>query len=398
MLLLGVQAFSADAMGDRRGRLSVPKHTSVLPQSIHPEKLLVKSLLEIKHNRLDTALADIEALLKANPNFRLAHLIKGDLLMARAQPIASFGNASGAPQQRVEDLREEAKARLHRYLEEPPADMVPKYLLQLQPEQRHAIVVDTNKSRLYLFENREGIPRYVTDYYITSGRNGSEKLREGDQKTPLGVYFVTSSLPKSQLSDFYGSGAYPLSYPNEWDRREGRNGHGIWLHGVPSDTYSRPPRASNGCVVLTNPDMVELATHLQVGATPVVISDNIEWVRPEQWKSQREALNRQMEGWRKDWESLNTERYLKHYSRNFSAGGQSFAAFAAQKRQVNSGKTSIRIKLANVSMFSYPGKDGLAVVTFTQDYRSNNLSNVMRKRQYWQLENNQWKIVYEGAV
>jgi hypothetical protein len=39
------------------------------------------------------------------------------------------------------------------------------------------------------------------------------------------------------------------------------------------------------------------------------------------------------------------------------------------------------------------------VVTFTQDYASNNLTNSMKKRQYWLRESdNRWRIVYEGAA
>ena len=34
-------------------------------------------------------------------------------------------------------------------------------------------------------------------------------------------------------------------------------------------------------------------------------------------------------------------------------------------------------------MFLYPGREDLAVVDFDQEYASNNLSNKMRKRQYW---------------
>ena len=75
-----------------------------------------------------------------------------------------------------------------------------------------------------------------------------------------------------------GIGAFPLNYPNEWDAREGRNGHGIWLHGTPRDTYSRPPRASDGCVVLTNEDLDDLTKRLQVRLTPVIIADGVEWV------------------------------------------------------------------------------------------------------------------------
>ena len=63
---------------------------------------------------------------------------------------------------------------------------------------------------------------------------------------------------------FYGTAAFPISYPNEWDRRQGRNGFGIWLHGTPSDTYSRPPRASDGCVVLTNQDIQTMNSALKI--------------------------------------------------------------------------------------------------------------------------------------
>ena len=77
---------------------------------------------------------------------------------------------------------------------------------------------------------------------------------------------------KEKLPDFYGPGAFPISYPNEWDKLHRRNGYGIWLHGTPSETYSRPPRATDGCVVLTNDDLRRLARYVDVGRTPVVIS------------------------------------------------------------------------------------------------------------------------------
>src|SRR5258708_11690335 len=124
------------------------------------------------------------------------------------------------------------------------------------------------RARLYLYQNDSGRPLLVAGYYVRSGKNGPLKVREGDEKTPIGVYHVTARLPQQKLSDFYGSGAFPINYPNEWDRIQGRNGHGIWLHGTPSDTYSRPPRSSNGCVVPANSHLEPLARNLHVGLTP----------------------------------------------------------------------------------------------------------------------------------
>jgi hypothetical protein len=38
------------------------------------------------------------------------------------------------------------------------------------------------------------------------------------------------------------------------------------------------------------------------------------------------------------------------------------------------------------------------VVTFEQSYRSNNMSNTVKKVQYWTHEGKNWKILYEGAA
>ena len=370
-----------------------------------PETMLAQTLLAITSSRFDLALTEIDKVLENYPNFRLAHLIRGDLLMARARPISSIGTASDAPAERIADLRAEALARLVRHQQERPVDKVPRYLLQLEPDQKYAFVVDASKYTLYVFENNNGKPRYVADYYTTIGRNGTEKLREGDKKTPLGVYHVTGNLQRDYLvktygnqSSLYGDGAFPLNYPNDWDRRLGRNGHGIWLHGVPHDTYSRPPQASDGCVALTNEDLVTISKQVQVGVTPVIISPKVEWVEAGAGQETRGALNQSLERWRTDWETRDTDKYLQHYSGKFSAGKQSLAAWAQQTRGVNAGKSWIKVKVDRVSMFLDPGNDDLAVVTFDQDYASSNVDNKMRKRQYWQREGSTWRIVYEGAA
>jgi len=364
-----------------------------------PEPLLARVFDAIEANRLDLAMEQTDSLIKAYPKFRLAHLIRGDLLLARSRPLTAFGEGGSlAAGDKVAELRDEAVVRLKGYRSKPPADYVPRYLLQMHPEQKHAVVVDTQKSRLYLYQNDKGTPRFVADYYISQGKLGAEKAREGDKKTPIGVYHVTSSLPRTKLTDFYGSGAFPINYPNEWDKRQGRSGHGIWLHGTPSDTFSRPPKASDGCVVLANQDLDSLAKSLQVGLTPVIISNNVEWLSLDDWQNERGSLLRMIEEWRGDWESRNTDAYARHYSRKFNADGQGYASWVEHKRKVNAAKSWIKVGTDNISMFRNPGREEYVVVTFEQDYRSNNLSNQMRKRQYWIKEEGRWRIIYEGAA
>lgn len=65
---------------------------------------------------------------------------------------------------------------------------------------------------------------------------------------------------------------------------------------------------------------------------------------------------------------------------------------------MNSAKSWIKVGLSNISMFSYPEQPDMVVVNFEQDYSSSNLSNRMKKRQYWIKQDNSWKIIYEGAA
>jgi len=363
-----------------------------------PDSELSGVMQAIEANQLDLALKRVEQLIAEHPNFRLAHLIRGDLLMARARPLQTFGDVvKTVPREKVEDLRAEALVRLRALRERPRTERLPRAILQLDPRQKYALLIDSRRSRMFVYQNVGGLPHYVADYYVTLGKRGVDKARAGDQKTPIGVYRVTANVPRQKLTDFYGAGAYPINYPNEWDRQRGRDGYGIWLHGTPSDTYSRPPRASDGCIVLANPDLLSVGRYVQVGATPVIIADEIEWTDPASLAADRAALSSAIERWRRDWESRDVERYLANYAPDFHSGREDLAAWAAHKRTVNAAKAWIRVSLDDVSMLRYPRERDFVAVAFEQQYRSSNLSNTMRKLQYWKKEDGRWRILYEGS-
>ena len=331
-----------------------------MPDSV--DGLLDRIFVRIEAQQLDAALVLTEQLVERYPKYRLGHLIKGDLLSAQMQSIDGFG-ATGAPAQRIAELQAEAMARLNSYRERPPAGHVPRNLIKMAPEQGHAVVVDAGRSRLYLFKNDGGLPRLVADYYVTQGELGTDKFREGDKKTPLGVYRVNRTVPKDQLIDLYGSAAFTLNYPNAWDRQRGRGGSGIWLHGTQSDTFARPPLASKGCIVLTNPDISAVSAYLQDGVTPVIISDQIEWVSQTEWQREREVLVGLLDAWRTD-------------AKNAALG----------------------IDADKLSIFRNPGKEDVLVVNFEQQGRSAAAASSQKKVQYWMREAGSWKIVYEGQA
>lgn len=362
-----------------------------------PDALIGKTLQDIRASRLDDALREVNRVIAIRPDFKLAYLIKGDLLMARARPLSGMGTMAdkARDEQSLSDLQEEARVRLLRYIDQPDPKQLPRQILQLAGHQRYALLADASRARLYLFENVNGEPRLKRDYYMTIGRNGTDKRVEGDKRTPVGVYQITQQLPRAQLADLYGSGAFPLDYPNAWDQLQARGGHGIWLHGVPSDTYSRPPRSSEGCVVVTNPDLSELSQYIQVGITPVVIVDRADWVDRATWEESRAKLQATLAQWRQDWQARDASRFLGHYAPDFLQGHG--RAWAESKRRNIENKDWIKVDVRDASLFIYPGGE-MAYASFTQDYASDRLTSISQKQLYWKLQEGHWRIVLEKTL
>lgn len=361
------------------------------------ETLLLKALGEIRLTRLDLAGRTISELLSRYPNFRLAHLVQGDLWLAKSRVIDSLGSAS-VPPDSLTGLRAEATARVKRERDAVKPDQIPANFWRLASTQQFALAVDVDKSRLYVFENQAGRLVRIADFYATVGKAGGGKSREGDLRTPFGAYTLLGAISPNKLADLYGAGAFPLDYPNTWDRMQGRNGSGIWLHGVPSDTYARSPRASEGCVVVSNPDLKLIEKFIVPGRTSFVIAQNIEWVDKDAAAKLSIPLLTAVERWRTDWQALDTPRYLQHYAPDFVTDTQRLSAWREQKIAVNAAKTWAKVELRNVSAVQYPGERNLAEVTFDQNYQSSNLSGQTRKRQLWQMIGGRWQIIYEGAA
>jgi murein L,D-transpeptidase YafK len=344
----------------------------------------------------DTAINDLSDLIEARPNFRLAQLVYGELMVARAGRSIDPAISEKMRDQR-EALLDEAKTRWAHRVSAATEGKVPDVILQLAPEYDDVVVVDLSNNRLYLFENENGVPRLVSDFYTTIGRGGAGKQVEGDMRTPIGIYHITRYINDNGLPELYGVGALPVNYPNALDRARGRTGYGIWLHGVPRTTYSRTPRASEGCVVIANDDFESIRNNVTVGKTPVIMTTGIDWVPVAEVEAQRSKLLSAIESWRHSWQAIDTQSYLAYYSPDFvSDNGLDKQAFAAYKKRVNASKTKIEVDLDDISIFRYPGEDRMVKVTFNQAYTSNNYHAEDRKTQYWQQDDEgNWQIVLE---
>lgn len=382
---------------------------NTLPQALDiqredPEARLLRTLLLLESEGMDAATGEAASLVRDYPHFRLARLVHADLLLARTGRLRDIG-APGllreeGREQALLGLVDEARQRVRAHLDTAYRDRLPLELLQLGPETDRAVLVEKARNRLYVFERGErDRPRLLRDYYISYGRAEGDKQAQGDLRTPEGVYFVRSHIPDAELAEKYGRGAYPIDYPNPLDRKLGKTGYGIWLHGVERQTYSRSPLASEGCIVLANPDLLMLGEWLKPGRTPVVVAEHLRWVDADAWRDERDQALAVVRAWESDWESLDLKRYLAHYARDFWAEDHDLRSWSRRKARVFARKTFQRVEIGDLTILRYPDSAGdgrdVLVASFDQGFRSNNYDSDGRKRIFWVREDGAWRVLFE---
>lgn len=357
------------------------------------------------------ALKLAESLVRDHPNFQLAQLVLGDLLTLQTRPVRLLGDVPDtkamAASAQLTALREESRRRLLALTERPPEGSLPTQFLTLSSQSRHAIAIDASRSRLYLFENlnaaRNGsdagrTPRLklLGDFYISVGLSGIEKSVEGDKRTPLGVYYITSTLNPADLPDLYGVGALPINYPNPLDVQRGKTGSGIWLHGTPSEQFVRAPQASDGCVVLSNPDLQRLLSTVQIRTTPVVIAPSLQWVKPDALASDLAQFEAVLAAWRQTRGAGNLDELKTFYSQRFMSQGRDLAQWWPRVETELRANGSRELQMKDLSVLRWRDQEDTMVVTFGEVAAGQ--SRGVTKRQYWVREQDRWTIFFEGTI
>ena len=361
------------------------------------EQRFLQTIQDIQQLNHDQALNETRQFIAQYPTSKIGQLVYGDLMMAKAGILPDIGGGvDDAPA--IHDLKFEIKQRLSHKQAPALNGLLPENIIQIAQNQPYVILIDQSQSRLYVYRNEQGMPVLESDYFLTIGIKGAGKQKRGDQKTPIGVYHVTRYIDDQELPDLYGRGAFPVNYPNVWDKRKHRTGGGIWLHGTPSYTYNRAPWASNGCMVVSNNDFTDLQRYIDAARnTPIINASQVNWITPQQWRQNQQQMLQQITGWIEDWESNDLARYFSHYSKaELDADGRNFRQFEGHKRWVNRDRKQVSIEFNNLAIYLYPDEEGLVLMQYDQRYRSNNLNVDSPKELYWKKQDNGWKIVYEG--
>lgn len=364
------------------------------------EKRLLGIYELIGSGRYREALQKAEQLVKDVPHFQLAQLVYGDLLASRIHVVKTLGDvtpeAAASAGLTLGDLRQESQRRLEALRERPPANTIPSQFLKIAMRSKHVIAVDASRSRLYLFENTPSGPRLLRDYYVSVGKAGVSKAIEGDQRTPLGVYYVTGLLNRKTLGDFYGSGALPINYPNMLDLRRSKSGRGIWLHGTPSSQFARAPQATDGCLVISNPDLHHLSSTVEVQTTPIVVAPKLTWVSPASLEPVKGNFETVLQEWRTAKSRGDWAQVQGFYASDFNSYGRNLSQWLPELKAETAKARSRQLQIKDLTLLSWVDTEEVMVVTFSELGRG--AASGPLKRQYWVKIDKRWKIFFEGVI
>jgi murein L,D-transpeptidase YafK len=141
------------------------------------------------------------------------------------------------------------------------------------PQRASKVLVLKTEHRLFLLDGGNNVMR---NYAIAIGRGGLEsKQRQGDHKTPEGLYVVDRHKKDSRFHR-----ALHVSYPNDSDRERARKsgvdpGGDIMIHGIQNGLGWLGPLHrlvdwTDGCIAVTDSEIEEIWLAVSDG-TPVEI-------------------------------------------------------------------------------------------------------------------------------
>ena len=362
------------------------------------ESTLLRVIETMQNGHLDPARILVESLLTEYPHSRTAKLLYADILATQGGRLP-LGERTIHTRERaaLDDLQNQLQVRW-RYQSsqsKPNDNLLPSRLLLPGRDTHYLIYVDLPESRLYVYRHQKGRLIHLHNYYVTIGKNGIGKQLEGDRKTPVGVYRITSFIPDAELPPRYGPGALPIDYPNSIDRMTQRTGYGIWLHGTEPGYVNRGPYASDGCVTLSNHEFEHLR-EITGNATdiPVILDHAPVWLTRKDLPKRRANAIAAVQQWHSSWLRIDKAGLAKVYRAMSAAHLEEALRNPSQERPLSPLTADWNYPtIPDIELMGYPHsiETFLARLTFKNADGSRLIIN-----QYWQHDaNKNWQVMAE---
>ena len=187
---------------------------------------------------------------------------------------------------------------------------LPSAVIKL-PDNENVILVEKETQTLLVYTSRADEVVFQFKVACSTGEAAGVKQKSGDKKTPEGVYFLKDEYEDKYLSPIYGLKAFPTDYPNFIDKRAGKNGSAIWIHGT---NKTLKPYDSNGCVALENSNILKLSDYVTLDSTPVIMVEKIQTAEPASLARQEQDILSLLNLWQTALVNGSYHDYLAFYA------------------------------------------------------------------------------------
>jgi murein L,D-transpeptidase YafK len=237
------------------------------------------------------------------------------------------------------------------------------------------LTCDKSKSTLSVYKKgKDGKFTLQKEYSAFTGKMKGDKQKEGDLRTPVGVYDIVQKI--TEVDSFYGPLAFVTSYPNLYDKYKNKTGQGIWIHGLPIE--QKRDEYTKGCIAINNESLTCLDKNIDINNTVLIINE-----KSVNDHASKEKLAKIMAGiyaWRYAWIYNNLNDYLNFYNPDFKRfDGMTYQHFKQYKTRIFGKKEQKKIHFSNINLVPYPGESNLYKITFDEAYKSNSFAFNGRK-------------------
>jgi len=256
---------------------------------------------------------------------------------------------------------------------------------------KNILTCNKSKSNLLVYvKDANNTYKLAKDYSAYTGKVKGDKEEEGDLKTPVGVYNLVKKI--SNVDEFYGPLAFVTSYPNIYDKYQGKTGKGIWIHGLP--IHEKRDKFTKGCIAIGNKSIECLNKNIDMDKTLLIINKQCNYKKVK--ISTISQLISQIYAWRYAWKYNNLEDYLNFYSDDFIRfDGMKIKKFKSYKKRIFAKNEKKSIVFKNLNVIPYPTHKNTYKVMFDEEYKSSSFTFNGKKTLIVQLVASEMKIITE---
>jgi len=255
------------------------------------------------------------------------------------------------------------------------------------------LVCVKSEKKLNIFKQNDNSFKLIDTISVLTGLDGDKK-KEGDLRTPVGVYKLKAII--ENVDSFYGPFAFATTYPNMLDKINDKNGHGIWIHGEPLEG-SRDDNNTKGCIVMDNSLLEKLKNEINYQKTYLLISENTPLTATKEEIADILAF---IYKWRSAWRDNDFERYKRFYDESFKkSDGKDLKRFLDYKKRVfqNKRHQKVEIYFTNINIIPYQNIQNSKIfrIDMHEKYISNSYKYDGKKELYVKFTPEGLKIIAE---